>query len=210
MKVPVTQLMKLVREVVQDEMKKQLPNLVKEVLAEQYLRTVAMNELVSSQNKKKIAEKAPSKKQTRSLAAVMQLDREEQDPVPEPENPIADDHAGIYHEANPMVQTQHENKLLDRSNNPMAFIYENVKPINNNDMGAMSAPVGPGALPDVPAPEKLAAAGFDFERMRKLSRSLEQKAGESKMMQTPNMKMRELEERRKALEVPAVARPAVE
>lgn len=188
MKVPVQDLVKLVREIALDEIKKQLPSLVKEALSERYI-----NRLVS--------EAVRSGKKDGSLSSMLES---EEDHIPEPgENPIQDEHPGIYHRDNPLLRrapapSEVVSKLLSKDN-PLAFVFEGVQPIQHVPENAPpQAPVGDVA----PSVESLAKAGLDFNKMKRLSMAMEKKASESKPMETANMKMRELEERRKALDVP--------
>lgn len=81
---------------------------------------------------------------------------------------------------------------LVAEDNPLAYLYEGVEPISR-DGG-----VGPTDV-DI---DKLQDAGLDFAKMAETFKAMENRSSGA-MQQTNSAKMREIEERRKALEVPA-------
>lgn len=133
---------------------------------------------------KKIVLESASRKTARTEAFSLKNDADEEQ-VPKP---MKNKDLGIYNDVNPINSKKNENvqKLLSR-NNPLSFVYEGV------DVAEKAA------TPQVPTDS------FDFEKMNNMldrmsSRGPMTVADPERQLE---QKMRELEERRKQLEIPA-------
>lgn len=149
MKLGPRQLGQLISAIVKEELKRQLPVLIRECLTERYLRNI-------------VAEQARPVRKSKLAEA---LD-EDEDETP---GPLNNDHEGIYQD-NPMAkgsddeelrqmkQRPKESKLL-ASDNPLSFLYEGVGELPKSEMAGL-----PNGGVGVPI-EKM---GGDFGRMKEL------------------------------------------
>jgi len=177
MKVKANDLFEVVRQVVRDELKKALPEMIQRHLTEGYLKKMVAETVKT--NKKNVSE----------LLTV--VDNTDEEAIPEPQQ---NSDKGIYNNSDDMlkkesvasrIMSKKKNPLLS-SENPLSFVYENVK-IPGEDEVAPSVPLD-NIMPD-------------FSKMNSI---LEATGTTSRkpMQQSPEAKMRELEQRRKALDVP--------
>ena len=182
MKVQAQDLFKVMRQVVQEELKKTLPGLIRKHLSEQYARRIVTE-----------AGQVGQVSQAGITGMLANPDEDEQEIPSPPEN----DHKGVYDASNPALRKNeqrernnaHMNKLMAR-NNPLAAIYEGVKM--------------PGDEDETPSIPLEALGGPDFEKMNKMLEGMEQVATQKAPMSSPSYeaKMKELERKRAALEVP--------
>jgi len=181
MKVDSGMLFKVVRQVVQEEVRKVLPELIKTHLTENYMKRL-VQEAAAPRSKKSSSP---------ALAEVLMTPKEEDelDEVPEP---LANTDRGIYSQGMPGVHKNNESKKKNPfpENHPLAFVFEGTKPVPGEGDS------GDSGLPSIPI-EKV---GMDFEGMNRLLEGMEKKSSKGEMV-TNDMKMRELEAKRKALEV---------
>ena len=176
MKVKANDLFEVVRQVVRDELKKALPEMIQRTLTEGYL-------------KKMVAETVRTNKKT-VTELLTTVDNTDEEAIPEPQQ---NSDKGIYNNSDDMLKKESvasrimskKNPLLS-SENPLSFVYENVK-IPGEEEVAPSVPLD-NIMPD-------------FSKMNSI---LEATGTTSRkpMQQSPEAKMRELEQRRKALDVP--------
>lgn len=173
MKVSSEALFEVVRQVVQEELKRLLPEMVKNHLTETYMRKLFI------ENQVRPAPKPVNGK----LAEVLMTpkDEEEDQSIPAP---MENSDEGIYADTN-IGKNESRSKLLS-PDNPFAFIYEGVKPIGEEDVGPPSIPIQ--------------KAGIDFSRIAAISEGVAKRSAGSGDQTTMSMKMRELEERRKMLD----------
>ena len=186
MKIDAGMLVKLMREVVRDELKKALPSMIEKHLTEAYI-------------KKMLSEKKKSSK----LHELMQ--GEEQNELEEVPGPMVNTDEDIYG-VSPIVKGKRDEKTyneaaekLARGNSMLKAIYEDVQPLAHGDMANPS--IGASMQPEVP----LAVFGDDFtDRMKKLAKTVAPapKVIAEQSGDAYERKMKELEERRKALDVP--------
>lgn len=172
MKVGSKELFEVVRQVVREEVKKVLPEMVQRVLAENYVRR-----MVSEASRGK------------TVSEIMVLDGPaDENEIPEPQ---LNTDKGIYNPDSPAIKKNESVSKLMAKNNPMAFLYEDVK-LNTDS-----------PVPDVP----LNAINPDFGRMAELLEATNRSASNKREMSvSAESKMRELEMRRKALDVPVGGR----
>lgn len=189
MKVKGNELFEAIRAVVRDEIKKALPAIVKEHLTETYLRKMVIESNIRSQKKK-------SPKTVSELMTISDADENAQN-IPEP---LENSDMGIYskdfltskyedddEEEQPQKRVENEGiRKLKKEMGPMSFVFENVK-------------VAEDVTESAPQPDVMEKVGFDFSRMNEV---LSRTSGGGQMKSTPEAKMRELEAKRKALEVP--------
>lgn len=180
MKVTGKELKAAIRSIVAEEIKKALPGMIREQLTENYLRKMM-------------------RESREDESGPLQFDAGRDQSVPSPKR---QDNSGIYDEKysddveeqdDLALESRRRNKMntsLLSKNNPMAFLYEGVKPIDQE------APIVGGG-PEIDAMEN---AGFDFNRMANLAQKLTAPRGSIQM--TPEAKMRELKAKRDALDVP--------
>lgn len=168
MKVPATKLFEVVRQVVRDELRKSLPEMIQKHLSEAYV--------------KKLVSEASGRS---SPIGMMHDPSQDDETIPTPKKA---QHTGIYDRtAPPMKSNEVVSKLLNR-NNPMSFIYENVKPIDDAEEES----------PGIP----LEAISPEFETMNRLMEGMESTAAQkAPMPESYELKMKELERKRAALEV---------
>jgi hypothetical protein len=181
-------LVKMVRFVVREELKKELPRMVESVLAEQFIKKVVAERSGAS---KRRATNGPSL----SEALGDELTPEdEENQIPEP---LRNVHKGIYHKSPLMhndedeepLQAEFRSPLADKSANPsMAYLYENLRPISEDE--------GRSAIPEVPLS---AIQGMNPETMRAMA-GIERTEERGPIPLPPDAKMREIERRRKMLD----------
>lgn len=160
MKVDAKQLFEVVRQVVVDEVKKQLPALIKTHLSEMYV-------------KKALAE----------IADISPATEDRQRTV------VRNDIVESLDARAPKIMNPREvvSKLLSREN-PMSFIYENVK-----------LPEETADDPGIP----LKQDSSTFAVANRMIEAMENNAKKNVIVESPAAKLAELERRRKALDVPA-------
>lgn len=189
MKANAKELFEVMRAVVREEVKKVLPQMVREHLTETYIRKMVLETALKGGKKAGLAE---------LLAPVSQVDEDE---IP---SPMVNTDLGIYNPAN--LTNPELNRKKNESRRP---VHEGVQKLRNT--------LGPIAfvLDDVQVPrdEKEEAQGPgiqfneekiapEFERMNKLLEKMES-SSKKPMQESAEAKMRELEMKRKALDVPA-------
>ena len=172
MKVDAKTLFEVVRQVVQDEVKKVLPDMVRQHLAESYVKRIVQETANRSSRKQTMAEILTTPKE------------DELEEIPEP---LHNDDHGIYNDRGLDKHDESVSKLMS-SNNPLAFVFEGVKPIPAEGEADTSTSI------------PIEKAGLNFDVMNKLVEGMERKSSKGEMS-TPEMKMRELEMKRRALEV---------
>jgi len=187
MKANAKELFEVVRAVVREEVQKVLPQMVREHLTETYIRKMVLEAAVKNPAAKKAS-------LAELLAPTSVVDEDE---IPHPQQ---NSDLGIYNPANLTNPETNRKKnesravppgvaKLAKDLGPMAWVLEGVK-----------VPGEEGATPDVPV-EKI---NPDFERMARLVEATDKASSSRKIMDvSPESKMRELEMRRKALDVPA-------
>lgn len=173
MKANAKELFEIIRAVVNEEVKKVLPGLVRQHLAEAYIKKVVHE---SSGQNSKLAE----------LLTVEKENESEDPPAPKKNN-----NKGIYQDNTYFANKPQQNEgvaKLKKDLGSLAFVLEDAK-----------IPQEEGSTPNVPV-EALSA---DFSRMNKLVEAMERKAVVAKEIPvSAEAKMRELEAKRKALDVP--------
>lgn len=174
MKVGGKELSAAIRSIVREELKRALPGLIREHLSENYLRKMM-------------------KESREDESGPLQFDQGRDQNVPSPKKR---DDSGIYDEqysddldndklaAEATKRNAMNSALLSRSN-PLSSIYEDIKSPHQSE-GVST--------------QLLESTGLDFKKMARLAGVLENKNGP--MQTTDDAKLRELERRRKALEVP--------
>lgn len=184
MKLGPKQLGQLISAIVKEELKRQLPVLIRECLTERYLKNIVA-EQTRPVRKSKLAEA---------------LD-EDEDETP---GPLNNDHEGIYQD-NPMAkgsddeelrqmkQRPKESKLL-AADNPLSFLYEGV---TLPSAAAANAPVG------VPI-EKM---GGDFSRMKELLDGMNRTAANKRPVASPSSGEKKFDPK---LDTPVAGGPARE
>ena len=189
MKVGSKELFEVVRQVVRDEIRKVLPEMVARHLTEQYIKKALAEQVVSAPSKRVLPKQEyhlPN-----NLREIIAGDPEEEE-IPEP---MSNDTQGIYEPANPLIKKNEAvAKLLSR-NNPMAAIYEGLDPIEPEGSTA--------GQPSVDVRNMAKATGMDFEKMNAMMEGMERSA--ARKVAAPvstEAQERELERKRKALEVP--------
>lgn len=207
MKVGSKELFEVVRQVVRDEVKKVLPEMVAKHLTEQYIRKAlaeqvnVVSERVVSKPSQRILPRQEYKLPANIRELVSGEDEMEEEPIPEP---MSNDHQGIYEPANPLIKKNESvaAKLLARANPALAHIYEGMTPIEPEGSTA--------GAPDVPLQAVAQATGMDFSKMNAMIEGLERGARSKGAMQTSvEAQERELERKRKELDRPVAARPKV-
>lgn len=193
MKANAKELFEVVRAVVREEVKKVLPQMVREHLTESYIKRMVLE----------AAMKGPAKSGNSLAELLAPTSQVDEDEIPHPQ-PNTD--MGIYAASN-LVNPELNRPKKNESKRP---VNEGVQKLRK-ELGAMAF-----VLDDVQVPrdekEEVAGPGIQFkeeqiapqfERMNKLLEAMETKSGSKKEMSAgAEAKMRELEMRRKALEVP--------
>ena len=179
MKVDAKALFEVVRQVVQDEVRKVLPEMVRQHLTESYMKKLVQEQVRPT--------KAVSRQPTMSELLMTPKEDEELEEIPQP---MHNADKGIYAHGMPGVRNDEAVAKLLGKNNSLAFMFEGVKPIPREDEAS-------GAPPSIP----IEKAGLDFSVMNRLVEGMEKRAASKGEMSTNEMKMKELEARRKALEV---------
>lgn len=177
MKVDAKALFEVVRQVVQDEMRKVLPGLVAKHLTESYVKKLVQEVRVAPPQQKR---RQPT------MAEMLQTPKDEElEEIPEP---LENNDMGIYAQGTLGNKSEGVKQNLFPKNHPLSFVFENVQIPGDEDEVA--------APPSIP----IEKAGLDFSVMNKLVEGMENRSSKGEMS-TPDMKMREIEARRKALEV---------
>lgn len=181
MKANAKELFEVIRQVVRDEVRKSLPEMVKAHLSEAYI-------------KRMVSEAAAPAKKNGSLAELLAPQQEtDEDHVPEPQ---LNTDKGIYN-SDRLLKPERKNEAvsaqvgeLKKKLGSMAFVLEGVK-LPEDDKESAGIPLPVEELKD------------DFARMNALVEATERRAGSQREMPvSAEAKMRELEMRRKALDVP--------
>jgi hypothetical protein len=131
----------IVRKVVSEEIRNQLPSLLERVITENYLRNMVNSPRSQPQPAKvKPNNVVAEKKRTGppSLFEILATDEEpeEYNEVPQLE---PNEDLGIYQNKGRNQNESIQNKLLDPEQNPLAFLYEGVNPTQESPL--MNAPV---------------------------------------------------------------------
>jgi len=178
MKVDAKALFEVVRQVVQDEMRKVLPGLVRQHLSESYMKKLVQESRGTPTTS--------TKRRQPTMAEMLQTPKDEAlEEIPEP---LENNDEGIYAQGTLGNKSESVKQNLFPKNHPLSFVFENVQiPGDENEV------VAPPSIP-------IDRAGIDFGVMNKLVEGMEKRSTKGEMS-TPEMKMREIEARRKALEV---------
>lgn len=193
MKVGANELFEVVRQVVREEVKKVLPGMVAKHLSEAYIRkAIAESTQVEEPRRAQPRRQAAPSRLPTNLREIIAGTDPDDEVTPEA---LPNDTHGIYEPANPLVKKSQNNeaiaKLLNRDN-PMASIYEGISPIDQD-----AAPVE--RLPEM-----------DFSKMNALMDGMERVAKKGSPSQlSEDAQLKELERKRKMLEIPVQARPKV-
>jgi len=182
MRVDAKALFEVVRQVVQDEIRKSLPGMVRQHLTESYMKKLVQEQI------QPIQKPAVRRQPTMTELLMTPKGDEELEEIPEP---LSNADQGIYDKGMPGLKKDEVVSKLLSKNNPLAYVFEGVKPIPSEDDASAGAP------PSIP----LEKVGFDFSGMNKLVAGMERRASQQGETSTAEMKMRELEAKRKALEV---------
>lgn len=202
MKVDAKALFEVVREVVRDEVRKALPNLIAQHLSEAYIKK-ALAESMQVEAPVRLVGPRTAPQGHRTQAPRLPLNLREIIAGTDPDDEVTpealpNDTMGIYEPANPLVKQRNEvvTKLLSRDN-PMSNIYEGLQPIDAEQ-----------AAPSIPLNKVAAATGMDFSKMNALVDGLEKTAATKKPMTvSEDAQMKELERKRKLLEIPVQSLP---
>lgn len=174
MKANAKELFEVVRGVVRDEIRKVLPDLIRQHLTESYIKRMVQESSVQGGNK--LAE----------LLTVEKDNENEEAPAPKKNT-----NKGIYQDNTYFANKKEQNEgvqKLRKDLGSLAFVLEGVKPTEEE-----------GSTPDIP----VEAINADFEKMNKLVEAMNRKASSTREMSgSVEAKMRELEAKRKALDVP--------
>lgn len=185
MKVDAKALFEVVRQVVQDEIRKSLPGMVRQHLTESYMKKLVQEQIQPA------TKPAARRQPTMTELLMTPKGDEELEEVPEP---LSNSDEGIYAPGLPGLKKEEVvSKLLSKNSNLHAYMFEGVKPIPREDDASAGAP------PSIP----LEKVGFNFSGMNKLVEGMEKRSSQQGETSTAEMKMRELEAKRKALEVKA-------
>jgi hypothetical protein len=197
MDVSLRALMSVVKEIVRKEIARTLPSIVEKTLTETYLRKmIAENRARSSVPSwvQKSNETFQRKFKGSALKELLATDLESEEEIqPDPPEPI--DAEGIYTDSNSRAargSTSNDDKDMNESVKKLRAgvfgdMFEGVKPISESAST-------PG---NIDAPIK----GYDFNKMNEI---LQQTSPVSESHPNATLKLREIEARRKALDVPAV------
>jgi hypothetical protein len=180
-------LMKVVRFIVREELKKELPRLVESVLTEKYLR-------------KMVAERSPARKL--SLSEVVGDDlRSEEELQNEPPEVLRNDHEGIYQKS-PLVKRGDDQDDLQRneSRKVAAKLLAGGDPLMESIFSTVRSEAEEASAPTGMPLRTMANKGLDFSRMQKLNEAMTPAAAPPEQLAERKMKM--LEMQRQRLEVP--------
>lgn len=198
MKVDAKALFEVVREVVRDEVRKALPQMIAKHLSEVYIKKALAESLQVEEAPSRVTSKPQGHRTQARLPSNLREIIAGTDPDEEvtPEA-LPNDTMGIYEPANPLIKKNEAVvKLLSR-NNPMANIYEGLQPIDAEE-----------STPSIPLNKVAAATGMDFSKMNALVDGLERSAtGKKPMALSEDAQMKELERKRRMLEIPVQALP---
>lgn len=172
MTVKAAELKKMIREIVAEEVARQLPS----VLSEMYLKRIVSEHAAGRQTRGGENQQSPEppRRHLREL-----LDDEPEAPRPA--------------ETRELVRERIKKAVLEEPSNPFAALYEGVSHMTDpNDGGASPTETqfGPGGIP-------LSMLGFDPE---KINAAVSRRADKGPMQETPEMKMKRLEEHRRRLD----------
>ncbi len=194
MKVQANDLFKVIRQIVKEELQKQLPAAVQKHLSEAYVRRLVKES------------SGPSRSGGSGGSGVTGLLTNPDEDTQEIPEPKKNDDQGAYDKSNASIRigeqrsknNEHMRKLLERSN-PLGFVYENVKVPGDEDEAAPSIP--------------LDALGGDFAKMNEMLEGMDQVAKSKAPVQMSGdadalleAKMNELQRRREQLEVKVLGR----
>ncbi len=159
--------------VVQEELKRLLPEMVKTHLTEAYMKRL----FTENQSR-------PGTSMARNMSELMVTPKDEQEDQSVPE-PMQNSDQGIYGQSKMVKEENSLSKLLSPEN-PLSYIYEGVKPIGDEEVGPPSIPIQ--------------KTNFDFSRMAAVVEATSKRSANASEQTTLSMKMKELEERRKLLD----------
>lgn len=205
MKVKGSELGAVIRQIVKEELVKLLPTLISECLAERYLKKVVAEAVRPA--------RAPNK-----LAEIMAGDREaETDWEEEKPEAMENDHQGIYHQS-PLVRgkssAQNESvrrEMLAKVMGGMpSDLFDGIDTSNMIPGSKLAAGAGPQPAMMSESQQQFGEAGVPLEMLTKMAGTNFGKIKEAVEAPAPQaadetyeMKMRQLEMRRKALDVKA-------
>ena len=198
MKVSSKELFEVVRQVVRDELKKALPEMIARHLSEQYIRKALAEQVVAAPTKRVLP-----KQEYRLPANIKELVQGEDEGYEEEEIPRVEknDHMGIYEPENPLLAkrptTEVAAKLLSR-NNPMSHIYEGLAPMEDESEAERAMAV----QAERQVVQMAKATGMDFSHMNALVDGLEKDAKKKKVGLSERDVEKDLERKRRLLEVP--------
>lgn len=166
-------LVEMIKVIVADEVRKQLPN----VVSEMYLKRL----IEDSGNSKRVNGEVKS---SRTFAQIFEdeINSLKDEQIPEP---MENSDEGIYQQSQAIHNESKRSKLLS-PDNPLAAMYEGVKPIDQSTGVQKSIDTNIFGNPK--------QYGEFFKKMNEVAKPA------APMQQTDNTKMRELEQRRKALD----------
>ena len=176
-----TELREMMRCIVAEEISKQLPRIAEKFLAESFLKKIVAETVSRAIGGRRLAEESGDAKGV------------DEDEIPEI---LDNDDDSIYQES-PLVHKADESKsLVSRlmRNNPLAHLYEGTRPISNDVTQQLSS-----GRPDIP----LEAVTSDASRFGEIFKRTQQAGKKPTASADMDMKMLELELRRKALDRPA-------
>lgn len=174
----VTELSRLIREIVQDEMKKTIGQLVKECLTETYLRRIVSEQ--SSPTSHSVTKK------TGKLSEVLADSDEEDDPSDVVPVPVKNNNKGVYQAAEDKKMNEARNRLRS---GVWGEMFDDVQPLSESASGAAEIP------------ENELTQNFDFKRMSKLAGISSSSSSRSTTL-SEQESLRRIEAQRQALEVP--------
>lgn len=182
MKLNVKEFSQIIREIVRDEVKKALPGMVKEALAEQYLRRMMAEQ-------SGYRESPPARPVKRTLENTF-IAPDEPEHIPEP---MENNDEGVYQE-DPLLKKANEVKQALLAKNPgMAVIFEGTKPLQAAEAGPAPGEVSEKAM------AKLGV--LDPNKMRALV------TGKKQEVAVDEARLAQLAEQRRRLEVPVGGAP---
>ena len=122
------ELREMLKSIVAEEIKIQLPAIMERVITENYLKNMISGKVIEEKSYSPQKQIKPKRNGSPSLFEILANDEEpeEYNEVPEPEN---NDDLGVY-QGRPSVREREltkENKFLNPETNPLAFIYEGIE-----------------------------------------------------------------------------------